>query len=377
MELIDEIQRLAKVFRERSSMISTEEATKSALIMPFIAALGYDVFDPFEVVPEFTADVGLKKGEKVDYAIVKDGTPVMLIEAKWCGEALDVTKEGQLLRYFHTTPAAVGILTNGCEYRFYTDLDQENIMDTKPFLQFSINDVNEQIVRELKKFTKSAFNMDEITSTASELKYTGEMKRYLIEQLAEPCDEFVEHLTRKVFEGKLTEKVREKFKAISKKAFSQFVSDRVSDRLASALSEEKASSAQKNDTDVPAETANDNLNKIITTQEEIDAYNIVKSILRKNVELNRIVMRDTQSYCGILLDDSNRKPICRFYFNTSNKYLATFDNEKKEKKILLSSLDDIYMHTDALMTTVNAYLSPVIQPTLPASSEQINTASQA
>ena len=176
MELIDSIRQIAKVYTERKDIIQTEEATKTALIMPLITALGYNVFDPTEVVPEFTADIGIKKGEKVDYAIIKDGKPIMLIEAKWSGEELDVSKESQLMRYFNTTPAKIGILTNGHEYRFYTDLDQDNIMDMMPFLQFSICDISEQIVRELKRFTKGAFKIEEIASTASELKYTGTMK---------------------------------------------------------------------------------------------------------------------------------------------------------------------------------------------------------
>jgi hypothetical protein len=356
MELIDSIQLLAKIYAERKSAIQTEEATKNALIMPFISALGYNVFDPFEVVPEFTADVGSKKGEKVDYAIIKDGKPIMLIEAKWSGEALNVSKEGQLLRYFNTTPATIGILTNGYEYRFYTDLDQENIMDQRPFLQFNIEEINEQIVRELKKFAKSAFNIDEITSTASELKYTGAMKTYLAEQLAEPGEEFVRHMAKQVFEGMLTEKARGKFKDITKKAFTQFISDRVSDRLTSALSEEKASAQPLEAVEEVRQPPEDSKNKIETTQEELEAFGIVKAILRQNVNPKRIAIRDTVSYCGVLLDDSNRKPLCRFYFNTANKYLAVFSADKKETKIPITNLDDIYAHTDKLVQSLENYL---------------------
>jgi hypothetical protein len=321
--------------------------------MPFIAALGYNVFDPFEVVPEFTADVGSKKGEKVDYAIIKDRKPIMLIEAKWSGEGLDVSKEGQLMRYFNTTPAAVGILTNGYEYRFYTDLDQENIMDQRPFLQFNIGEVNDQIVRELKKFAKTAFNIDEITSTASELKYTGAMKAYLTEQLSEPSEEFVRHMARQVFEGMLTEKAREKFKGITKKAFGQFISDRVSDRLAAALSEEIASVQPAEETPQSQEEPK---SKTETTQEEFDAFNIVKAILRQKVDVKRISIRDTTSYCGILMDDNNRKPLCRLYFNTANKYMGVFDIDKKESKLPITTLDDIYTHADKLIHAAEFYL---------------------
>ncbi len=360
MELIDSIRQIAKVYTERKDIILTEEATKTALIMPFIAALGYNVFDPTEVIPEFTADVGIKKGEKVDYAIIKDGKPIMLIEAKWSGETLDVSKESQLMRYFNATPAKIGVLTNGHEYRFYTDLDQDNIMDMMPFLQFSICDISEQIVRELKRFAKGAFKIEEIASTASELKYTGAMKLYLMEQLSEPSEEFVRHMALQVFTGRLTESVREKFKVITKKAFTQFISDRVSDRLASALSEEKASTTQAESTqetqqDIPQEPKS----KIVTTQDEIDGYNAVKAILRTKVDVQRITLKDTINYCNVLLDGNIRKPLCRFYFNNaSNKFIAFFDTSRKEMpKVHLDTVDDIYLHADKLDAVIEVYLS--------------------
>ena len=358
MELIDTIKQIAKVYTERKDAIQTEEATKNALIMPFISALGYNVFDPFEVIPEFTADVGIKKGEKVDYAIMKEGSPIMLIEAKWSGEALDVNKEGQLMRYFNATPAKIGILTNGHEYRFYTDLDQDNIMDMMPFLQFSICDISEQIVRELKRFTKPAFKIEEIASTASELKYTGAMKSYLMEQLTEPSEDFVRHMASQVFNGRLTGNAREKFKLITKKAFTQFVSDRVSDRLASALSEEKAANTPAEKEKAQPEKESEPKSKIVTTQDEIDGYNIVKAILRSNVDVKRLVIKDTIDYCNVLLDNNRKKPVCRFYFNNpDNKSLAVFDESGKQVKIAIETLDDIYIHADKIIATLNAYLA--------------------
>ena len=359
MELIDSIRQIAKVYTERKDIIQTEEATKNALIMPFISALGYNVFDPSEVVPEFTADVGIKKGEKVDYAIIRDGKPIMLIEAKWSKEDLDVSKESQLMRYFNATPAKIGILTNGHEYRFYTDLDQDNIMDMMPFLQFSICDISEQIVRELKRFTKSAFKIEEIASTASELKYTGAMKSYLMEQLQEPSEDFVRHMAKKVFTGKLTENAQEKFRIITKKAFTQFISDRVSDRLASALSEEKAANAPADSQQEAApETPAEPKSKIVTTQDEIDGYNAVKAILRSKVDVKRITLKDTINYCNVLLDGNIRKPLCRFYFNNpDNKFIAFFDAARKETKIHIDTLDDIYLHADKIEGTLEMYLT--------------------
>ena len=362
MELIDTIRQIAKVYTERKDVIQTEESTKNALIMPFISALGYNVFDPSEVIPEFTADMGIKKGEKVDYAIIRDNRPIMLIEAKWSGEPLDVTKEAQLMRYFNTTPAKIGILTNGHEYRFYTDLDQDNIMDQMPFLQFSICDINEQIVRELKRFTKAAFKIEEIESTASELKYTGAMKSYLMEQLSEPSEDFVRHMASQVFNGRLTENAREKFKVITKKAFTQFVSDRVSDRLASALSEEKAANTSSDQDKKTEEIVTEPKNKIVTTQDEIDAYNIVKAILRNNVDVKRLFIKDTINYCNVLLDNNIQKPICRFYFNSpENKFLAVFDNSRKQVKIAIETLDDIYLHADKIIATLETYITKYLR----------------
>ncbi len=361
MELIDAIHQIAKVFTDRKEFIQTEEATKTALIMPFISALGYNVFDPSEVVPEFTADIGTKKGEKVDYAILKNNEPVMLIEAKFTNEMLDASKESQLMRYFNVTPAKIGILTNGHEYKFYTDLDQNNMMDQMPFLQFSICDISEPIVKELKRFTKSAFKIEEIASTAEELKYTGAMKSYLQEQLTEPSEDFVEFMARKVFKGRYTGKTSEKFKIITKKAFTQFVSDRVSDRLATALSEEKAASSEQDNNKNSQDENKEAKNKIVTTQDEIDALNIVKAILRPFVDVKRIVIKDTINYCNILLDNNIRKILCRLYFNNpNNKYVGFYDTSRKEFKAPTPEIDDIYKHAEELERVLKFYLEPSI-----------------
>ena len=357
MELIDEIQRLAKIYEGKKNTILTEEATKNALIMPFITALGYNVFDPSEVIPEFTAEFGSGSGKKVDYAIVKDGNPIMLVEAKWCGSELDVSKEAQLLYYFNaTSTVTVGILTNGIEYRFYSDLDKENVMDQKPFLQFNIKDINDHITKELKKFTKTAFKADEIVSTAEELKFTGAMKAFLSEQLLDPSEEFVKYMAKQVFEGVLKEKTREKFKVITKKAFTQFISDRVSDRLSSALLEEKEAAKPVIETPIPTEEKN----KIVTTQDEIDGYNIIRAILRSKVGVKRITLKDTVNYCNILFD--GKKLICRLHFNNpEKKTVVIFDCEKKEIRHSISELEEIYNYSDELISAVEYYLNPPIK----------------
>ena len=191
MDFIDDVRTRSDRFAKRIEHLETEEATKSALVLPFIQMLGYEIFDPTEVVPEFTADVGTKKGEKVDYALIQDGKPAILIECKKYGSNLDEAEMSQLLRYFTVTAARFGILTDGIVYRFFSDLDQPNVMDTKPFFEFNILDFTDIQVTELKRFTKSAFAVREIVDAARELKYTTEIKRILAEELAAPSKEFV------------------------------------------------------------------------------------------------------------------------------------------------------------------------------------------
>lgn len=124
-----------KQFSERVSMlkdtVSTEEATKMSLVVPLFQLLGYDVFNPSEFCPEYIADVGIKKGEKVDYAILENGQPIILVECKSCSEQLD-KHSSQLFRYSDFS-AKFGILTNGVISRFYTDLEESNKMDLVPF----------------------------------------------------------------------------------------------------------------------------------------------------------------------------------------------------------------------------------------------------
>lgn len=188
MDFIDILKQFSTRIHSLKDNIQTEEATKTSLIMPFFSMLGYDVFNPNEFVPEYTTDVGIKKGEKVDYAILFDEVPTILIEAKSVNEKLS-KHSSQLFRYFGTSQAKFAILTNGITYQFFTDLEDINKMDEKPFLEINMLDIKEHQVVELKKFMKSNFNIDEIFSVASDLKYSNEFKNVLANEI-EPSAEF-------------------------------------------------------------------------------------------------------------------------------------------------------------------------------------------
>ena len=353
MDLIDRIADLAKRIDSMGPNLQTEEATKNALIMPFIQNLGYDVFDPSEVVPEYTTDHGVKKGEKVDYAVKKDDEIIMLFECKKYGAKLVAEHASQLYRYFSVSDARFGVLTNGQQYMFFTDLDRPNQMDEKPFFSIDLQNFERHEVEELKKFTKNSFDLENILNTASDLKYTTEVKKILGKELDDPSDDFVRFLSAQVYSGRFTQAVMEQFRGIVKRANRQLITEKINDRLETALAHPLSEDKEVLHTDVnPDEAQGDN--GIVTTEEEIEAYNIVKAILRSKVEVGRIVMRDTKSYCGVLLDDNNRKPICRFHFNSKQKYLGLM-KEKIESREPIDSLDEIFKYSDQLVATVEEY----------------------
>ena len=360
MEFFEKLTSLAAKIRLQGPAIQTEEATKNAFVMPFInTVLGYDVFDPQEVTPEFVCDIGTKKGEKIDYAIMKDGEVQILIECKKIGEPLNLNHASQLFRYFHVTSARISILTNGQVYKFFTDLDAPNEMDEKPFLELDLLDIDEYSVPELTKLTKSAFDVDSIINAAGELKYVSQIKKVIASQLTKPEDDFVKVFASRVYEGVITQKIREQFYELTRKALSQFLNDQINDRLKSAMS----GAIQPTITSLPVSASantvtterDESEEKVLTTLEELEGYHIVRAVVRSVVDAKRIVQRDTQSYFGILLDDNNRKPICRLHFNRSQKYIGIFDEEKNETRHAISSIDEIYEYSDHLKKTVGYY----------------------
>lgn len=362
LEFAERLTALAAKVRQQKAQIETEEATKNAFVMPFISTiLGYDVFNPLEVVPEFTADVGVKKGEKIDYAIMHGGTVQILIECKKSKEPLKIEHASQLYRYFAVTNARIAILTNGEVYQFFTDLDAPNRMDAKPFLMLDLNDVDETLLPELLKLSKDVFDLDSIISAAGELKYIGAIKRAIAAEFKQPEDDWVKFLTSKVYEGAFTQKVREQFTGLVTKATKQFLNDQVNERLKAALGAPNfpmASDSEIAATVTSEQPVEDDLieNGIETTLEELEGYHIVRAIVCGDVKPSRVIQRDAKSYFAVLLDNNNRKPIARLHFNRTQKYLGVFDADKAETRIPISSLDEIYEHAEKLRSSVKIYL---------------------
>jgi hypothetical protein len=331
----EKIHSLSKRVAKMKDSIHTEEATKTSIIMPFFAALDYDIFNPEEFVPEYTADVGIKKGEKVDYAILQNGIPIILVEAKCIQEKLD-KHDSQLFRYFAVSKAKFAILTNGILYRFYTDLDETNKMDSNPFFEFNLLDPKDIHIGELFKFRKALFNVDDILNTASELRYTNEIKKFLSAQWENPSEDFIAFIISDIYQGKRTKQVIEKFSSLVRASLKQFTNELVNDKLKAALATNiepqgfVSAPAIKEEAVLVEQEADLSVNapQIVTTPEEIEGYATIKLLLKETVHPDRISFRDNLSYFNVLLDGSIRKWICRLHFNGTNKGIQFNDDEK-------------------------------------------------
>ena len=350
MDFIDEVRTRSWRFAKQIDHLETEEATKSSLVLPFIEMLDYAIFDPTEVVPEFTADVGTKKGEKVDYALIQDGRPAILIECKKYGSNLDSDQMSQLLRYFTVTDARIGVLTDGIRYLFFSDLDKPNVMDPKPFFEFNMLDFTEAQVAELERFTKSAFDLHEIVDAARELKYTTEIKRILAEEWANPSDEFVRFLIGRVYRGRITQTVKEQFGSLTQQALSHFVNDRIDTLLKSALEREDGQASKVVEDNALDEREHGDESDFVPL--ELDALQIVKAIIRDLVDVHRVGLRLSKTYCSVLLDDNNRKVVCRLRLRTANLRLGLLGEDRREERVSLNDLDDLFSHAESLRSAV-------------------------
>lgn len=347
MDFNEQLNNYSNRTQQLKSQLITEESTKTSLIMPFFQMLGYDIFNPLEFCPEYTADVGIKKGEKVDYAILKDGNPVILIECKSCNETLD-KHSSQLFRYFGTTSAKFCILTNGIVFQFFTDLEEVNKMDLTPFLEINFENLKDYQINELKKFRKTDFDSDRITSTASNLKYTSLIKDFLQQQIDDPNDDFVKYVTGNVYDGPKTQKILEQFSPLVKKSFASLINELVNKKISSAL--------DKNEDSEPVEDEIIPKSKIITTEAEIESYYIIRGMLAGTCNVEDVTYRDTESYFGILFTNNNRKPICRLNLDRKNKQLFIPDENKKYERIYIDSLNDLYKYKSRLIEVVKRYI---------------------
>ena len=276
------------------------------------------------------------------------GQPVVLMECKKLDDPLDVDRAAQLARYFHTTTARVAILTNGLVYKFFSDLDAENTMDTTPFMVVDIERVSEQDLENLGGFSKTAFDLEGVRTAAANMKYVNGMKAYLAEAFVNPEDDFVRFLARKVYSGSMWASRVETFTGLTKLAFQGFVHDRVNRLITRAVADDRDSPVSIEAPEPPAKAPD---------EEEIAGYEAVKAILEEVVDTRRLSMRDTVNYCAIVLDDNRRKTVCRLHFNSANRwYMMVLGQELEPVQCHVDTVDGLANYREQLVAAVNSYL---------------------
>lgn len=357
MAFEDEIKEFVKTIPDKLEHIDSEETTKIALITPFLRLWGYDTADPTVVKAEYTADVGTKQGEKVDFAILEDGEPVVFIECKPVNKELSKDNISQLFRYFSITNVQIGILTNGLDYLFYTT-GEDNRMDDKPFLEVNMLDLSKKDIAELKKFVKDEFSIDDALSRADDLKYRNLIKKTLIQEFENPSDEFIKVIGKQVYDGVLTQNIKDKFGKIITSVNTEFINEKVQKRLSDAV--------ESNDNQTKKEESSiDEDNGIVTTDVEKEGLYIIKSIASENQHEDLVVMRDQKKYCSILFEDNRNYPIARLHFNNPNNLkIELFDKVTKKAnggkigdKIKIENVSDIYQYKDRVNKLIDKYIA--------------------
>ncbi len=217
-DFYNDLNELSKKVTERKLYVINEETTKQSLIIPFIQLLGFDIFNPQEVMPEYVSDFAKKKGEKVDYAIFNDGNAIFFIEAKAINENLE-KHSAQLARYFNAThDLKLAILTNGIEYQFFTDLNVVNVIDENPFLRFNITAPNDEAIKFLKHISKDNFNSKSVQEIAQELVYAKDLDLAITKILKNPSYEFIRFILKDISDIRITSAVIDKFRPLVEKS---------------------------------------------------------------------------------------------------------------------------------------------------------------
>ena len=362
MSFEDDIKEFTKTIPDKLEHIDSEETSKIALITPFLRLMGYDTTNPAEVKAEYTADVGTKLGEKVDFAILENGEPLIFIECKSATKELTNDNISQLFRYFSITDIQIGILTNGVEYKFFTTGEDNNRMDEKPFLDIDLLNLTKKDIKELEKFKKSNFDIDEVVSRADNLKYRNLIKKTLLSEFEEPSEDFIKAIGQQVYEGRLTPNIKERFGNIISVAITEIINEKVNKTLSDAVASNETQQEDNNAVEAEEEIIDED--GIITTDVEKEGYFIVRSIASEVVDPDLIAIRDRKHYCNILFDNNQRYPIVRFYFNNEDHLRVEFYDEitltsnggKIGEKVDIENVSDLYKYKERILKVVNDYL---------------------
>ncbi|MGJ0622818.1 type I restriction endonuclease [Xenorhabdus bovienii] len=299
---------------------ATEETTKQALILPFLDILGFSPYDPQKVKAEYGADFpGAKANERVDYALFCQSVPVMFIEAKGYKEKIE-NHCPQLSRYFNSTPeVTISAITNGQEWRFFTDLKQKNVMDPTPFLRIRMDEISDADASQLYRFRHDKFKPEALRTLAEESVYLSAFTKTISSSLRDVDSEFVKYVASKSnVERQLNQRFIESITPLVKQAVEKSVSAMVVSGLSNRhtpideIPIDKEPSVEHSE---PDEIVDPNNPNIITTKNELALFEKIKSIIGENIDIQ---YKDTESYFGILYQGKSHRWIVR-YFDKKNK----------------------------------------------------------
>lgn len=271
-----------------------------------------------------------------------NGQPVILIEAKAVSRKLD-RHSSQLFRYFVTTPAKFAILTNGIQYKFYTDLEEPNKMDKEPFMEFSLSDIKDNQFAQIEKFHKKHLDVEEILDSASILKYNTLFKKSIDQQLNNPSNDFVKLFLQPFYKRAKTQAVIEKFKPILKSAIKEYINETINEKIKFALSSASA---------VPTD------DERIATEEEWESVTLIKEIFKSTAKPEDISHKQTGSYLAILYKNNTRKWICRINLYSTQKTLILPAENKKETRHPIGSVSDIQNYSAEITASAKRYTEP-------------------
>ena len=311
---IERIKRHAEHIGKNGELCTTEETTKQALILPLLDALGFSPFDPSRVKAEYGAGFpGAKATERVDYALFCNGSPVMFIEAKAYKEELP-NHDAQLSRYFNGAPeVTVAAITNGRKWRFFTDLEQKNVMDSKPFLTVDFEALDESQISRLYRFRHDEFQPDALRSLAEESIYLNNFTEIISRSLRDPDTKFVRYVAQQAeIQGNLTEKFLTSIIPIVRQAVGRAVSNMVVTGLSAQPTpkvENERNEAAPTD-DPYADQIGPENPRIVTTYAERRLFEVTRLILGETEEIES---KDTESYFSVLYQGKVSRWIVRYW----------------------------------------------------------------
>ncbi|MCL2624817.1 MAG: type I restriction enzyme HsdR N-terminal domain-containing protein [Planctomycetaceae bacterium] len=314
-------------------------------MLPLFSILGYSTGSASEVKTEFPIDKG-RNQDYVDLVIMRDGKPCIAVECKK-GDISNPAWRKQLKNYFQNLPdAKFGVLTNGVKYQFFSDKDQTNVMEEKPFFEFDVTDLKDTEIEILRSFYRGIFDLGAVASIARERMRTAEIQNRIRSEMANPSEAFVRYIAQgfmKSFRGasaaEQTKKQFEQLQSTIRKAFEMVVQETVSKTSASSAGVGPAIQSQ---------------GEMVTTEEKVEGYHTVRAMLHGVIDLDRVICRDMQSYFAISLDNK-WQPVCRLYFNSSQKYVGIFDENKKEIRFPIANAVEVACYKEAMIKTVQGH----------------------